>query len=759
MNHFLPLVVKILRPLFVLCFLTFAAIGLHAQTVVVEFDDPGSDTWTVPSGVTEITVRVWGGGGGSGGHGTGSGTAGGNGSPSTFVNISGPSVNLTADGGIGSAGANNNTPTAGGGGGVASGGDININGDNGVDGLIPGNTSTGGTGGSSPNGGGTQAGASPPQGDNSLPGVTGNFQGGGAGGSARSNNMAAGRRATGGGGGGAYVEITLAVSAGDEFAFTVGAGGAAGGGNQAVGGAGANGKLEIEYTNLCASFVITYGDVINPSCFEGDDGEASVVVTGGTSPYSFSWEDDPMITDSVRTGLAEGSYKVFVEDANECIKELTFNLSDPDEIMIALEELNDETCPGDADGSIEVSADGGTGSLSFVWSNSETTAEITDLTAATYFLTVTDINDCEATESYNVGVGDCCDISITNVDVTDETCPDANDGSITVTATCGSCMGGNADIRYSIDNSDFSNTTGVFTGLAPGNYTVYIRDVNDTDCNDSDGLHNVAVGVDNIPPSVTCQNINADLDGDGMVTIQPADVFESGADNCGTVNLESVAPNMFDCNDIGIQTVTLTVNDGNGNTNTCMADVNVRDVTPPVFECQDITESLDANGVFTITSTNYVINNIQTNYEDNCATGSSTFGITSNSWNCNNIGPNSTTIFAYDGNGNETPCTITVTITDDLSVCGPQYPAGLALLYYPDGSKENFPNLLDGLNALGAPTGTPGSGGLLRFTDDNTGEVSYFIKDENSDIYQLTLLEGNNGISGPSGLWVKVFFE
>jgi hypothetical protein len=53
------------------------------------------------------------------------------------------------------------------------------------------------------------------------------------------------------------------------------------------------------------------------------------------------------------------------------------------------------------------------------------------------------------------------------------------------------------------------------------------------------------------------------------------EVFESGLDNCGTVNLVSLAPNQFDCGDIGPNTVVLTINDGHGNTGTCTATVTI----------------------------------------------------------------------------------------------------------------------------------------------------------------------------------------
>ena len=128
-----------------------------------------------------------------------------------------------------------------------------------------------------------------------------------------------------------------------------------------------------------------------------------------------------------------------------------------------------------------------------------------------------------------------CDIDITNVATTDEVCPGDNDGTLTVTATCGSCTNGNADIRYSIDNTDFTNTTGVFTGLPPGDYTVYVRDVNDTTCTDSDGPYTIAAGIDNEAPVAVCPSTapTVTLDGDGNGTLA-ADALAGGnsTDNC-----------------------------------------------------------------------------------------------------------------------------------------------------------------------------------------------------------------------------------
>lgn len=80
---------------------------------------------------------------------------------------------------------------------------------------------------------------------------------------------------------------------------------------------------------------------------------------------------------------------------------------------------------------------------------------------------------------------------------------------------------------------------------------------------------------DNLPPVPVCGNITLNLDPTGYGSITAAQVFQGGSDNCGAVNPVSVTPHQFDCGDIGPNTVTLTANDGNGNTGTCQSTVTV----------------------------------------------------------------------------------------------------------------------------------------------------------------------------------------
>ena len=100
---------------------------------------------------------------------------------------------------------------------------------------------------------------------------------------------------------------------------------------------------------------------------------------------------------------------------------------------------------------------------------------------------------------------------------------------------------------------------------------------------DAAGLTDVKTVVltakDVTPPTATCQNISVNLDASGNATITPAQINNGSNDACGTVNLVSVTPNTFTCANLGANTVTLNINDGNGNTDTCQATVTVQPYT------------------------------------------------------------------------------------------------------------------------------------------------------------------------------------
>src|SRR5690606_24530642 len=77
---------------------------------------------------------------------------------------------------------------------------------------------------------------------------------------------------------------------------------------------------------LEASIALT--NVVNVSCFDGNDGSAMVTVSGGTAPYTYLWNDANTQTTATATGLAAGTYMVTVTDANNCITTTTVTIAE-----------------------------------------------------------------------------------------------------------------------------------------------------------------------------------------------------------------------------------------------------------------------------------------------------------------------------------------------------------------------------------------------------------------------------------------------
>lgn len=183
---------------------------------------------------------------------------------------------------------------------------------------------------------------------------------------------------TGSGGTGAYTgEGTFNVVAG-TYTYTV---------TDANGCTGSTTVTITEPTAIAASAVQT-----NVSCFGGSNGTIDVTVTGGTGPYTFSWNNGQYTTEDL-TGLAPGTYNGVLTDANGCQDSGSIVITEPAILATSTVMTNPSTCNGN-DGSIDVTISGGTPVYTSLWSNSATTEDLTGVGPGTYSCTITDLNGC-----------------------------------------------------------------------------------------------------------------------------------------------------------------------------------------------------------------------------------------------------------------------------------------------------------------------------------------------------------------------------
>jgi len=192
--------------------------------------------------------------------------------------------------------------------------------------------------------------------------------------------------------------------------------------------------------------------VSHVSCFGLSDGVVTVSVSGGTTPYSYSWSNSA--TTQTVSGLSIGTYSVTVTDNFGCIKTSQTTVSEPTLLTVSGNVAQHVRCKFNNEGAITITATGGSPAYSYLWSNNATTQDVSGLTAGTYTVTVTDTHSCTTTGNWTVTEPDLLTVggTVTNNVV----CNGGNEGSITITAS-----GGTTSYTYIWSNSSTYYATSI----------------------------------------------------------------------------------------------------------------------------------------------------------------------------------------------------------------------------------------------------------------------------------------------------------
>lgn len=217
-----------------------------------------------------------------------------------------------------------------------------------------------------------------------------------------------------------------------------------------------------------AALTATTSASLSVICNTNSAGIATVSVTGGTLPYSYLWDDPSAQTDSAATGLSSGTYSVVVTDANGCtvnpsITEVGFS--------IAITSSNSPVCGGVCDGSITVTAYGGSSPLTYSWNDptNQNTATAGNLCGDdTYVVVVTDADGCTASDSLLLSAPSQLNINVTSDEL--DCYGDAN-GTVSV-----SVSGGAGPYNYLWPS--IGGNSGTQNNLSAGTYSVIITDNN-----------------------------------------------------------------------------------------------------------------------------------------------------------------------------------------------------------------------------------------------------------------------------------------
>lgn len=222
--------------------------------------------------------------------------------------------------------------------------------------------------------------------------------------------------------------------------------------------------------------VITATAQTTASACSRNSGSITVTASGGTGPYTYSIDGNTFQTNTAFNGLAAGQYTVTIKDTNDCTFILNMTIAPISSPTLQILSLNDVSCFGASDGSLQLSAQSGvspyTYSIDGVNFVSGTT--FSGLTGQQYTVIAKDANGCTA--SNQVTISEPAVLSIQTTSVTQVDCNGASNGSITVSST-----GGSPNVlgyEYALGSGSFG-LTNTFSSLSPGTYTVTTKDGND----------------------------------------------------------------------------------------------------------------------------------------------------------------------------------------------------------------------------------------------------------------------------------------
>lgn len=202
----------------------------------------------------------------------------------------------------------------------------------------------------------------------------------------------------------------------------------------------------------------------NILCNGASTGAINLTATGGSTPYTFNWNDGNTTED--RTALVAGTYAVTVTDASGCSQTASVTLTQSTAISLTTTPTN-ITCNSASTGAITVSVSGGASPYTYNWGGGVTTQNRTGLTAGTYNLTVTDANSCTKTATVTLTQPTAA-LSL-STSITHIVCG-VGTGAINLTVS-----GGTTPYLY---NWGGGVTTEDRTSLAGGSYSVTVTDAN-----------------------------------------------------------------------------------------------------------------------------------------------------------------------------------------------------------------------------------------------------------------------------------------
>ena len=215
-----------------------------------------------------------------------------------------------------------------------------------------------------------------------------------------------------------------------------------------------------------------YGEIgitTDPDCAGEPDGSAVVLAFGGVPPYRYG---TPPSFSNQFTGLLAGNYTWPILDANNCTALVSATINEPTPLQALIGDQEGISCYGQADGVLDFTALGGTPAYQFSFEGSPflDSSRFEGLPAGSYTVVARDDKGCLDSLTVTLIEPDSLTLAVTGL--TDVTCYNGSDGTVTVSGG-----GGTTPYTFAFDTLTFVNTP-VLTGLAAGRYAILLRDAN-----------------------------------------------------------------------------------------------------------------------------------------------------------------------------------------------------------------------------------------------------------------------------------------
>jgi gliding motility-associated-like protein len=214
--------------------------------------------------------------------------------------------------------------------------------------------------------------------------------------------------------------------------------------------------------NALGACQIITDSVFNVSCNGGNDGAIYIDVFAAIPVVLYQWSNGAITQDV--TNLVAGTYTVTITDLTLCTATQSFVITEPDLLELAITQ-QEATCAA-ANGELNTTFTGGTGPVTYLWSDGSTNASLTNLLAGNYTCTITDSLGCTDVETIQLNAIDPPQIIVDSVQ--NVLCNGGSTGAIFI-----SVQDGTAPIDYLWSNGAIVDD---INGLQAGTYTVTVTD-------------------------------------------------------------------------------------------------------------------------------------------------------------------------------------------------------------------------------------------------------------------------------------------